>query len=157
MCRAPTFENKLHYIRNVIYGEDASRVRTGNAPINMAAMRNQSIRALRANGWDNIAAGLRWAARNYINPLSLLRHIVRTPSPWGCAGTRPAGVQYPCLLGRAFADGHPDGDCRTAAVPGLRHERLHPAAPSRHDPTAVEICVIQAHPYLGAHSSGQRW
>jgi len=41
--------------------------------MNMAAMRNHSILALRINGWDNIAAGLRWAARNYMNPLSLLR------------------------------------------------------------------------------------
>jgi predicted transposase YbfD/YdcC len=66
-------ENKLHYVRDVSYGEDASRVRTKNAPQNMASMRNLAIGALRANGWDNIAAGLRWTGRNYLNPLSLLR------------------------------------------------------------------------------------
>jgi hypothetical protein len=38
----------------------------------MASMRNLTIAALRADGWTNIAAGLRWAGRNYLNPLSLL-------------------------------------------------------------------------------------
>jgi hypothetical protein len=28
---------------------------------------------LRADGWTNIAAGLRWTGRNYLNPLSLLK------------------------------------------------------------------------------------
>jgi predicted transposase YbfD/YdcC len=68
-------ENKLHYVRDVTYGEDASRVRTGNAPQNMASMRNLAIAALRADGWTNIAAGLRWTGRNYLNPLSLLKLI----------------------------------------------------------------------------------
>jgi len=66
-------ENKLHYVRDVTYGEDASRVRTKNAPQNMASMRNLIIGALRADGWTNIAAGLRWTGRNYLNPLSLLK------------------------------------------------------------------------------------
>lgn len=66
-------ENKLHYVRDVTCGEDASRVRTGSAPQNLAAMRNMTLRALRGSGWDNIAAGLRWASRDYLNSLSLLR------------------------------------------------------------------------------------
>jgi predicted transposase YbfD/YdcC len=66
-------ENKLHYVRDVTYREDASRVRTRNAPQNMASMRNLTIGTLRAGGWANIAAGLRWTGRNYLNPLSLLR------------------------------------------------------------------------------------
>ena len=65
-------ENKLHYVRDVTYGEDASRVRTRNAPRNMASMRNLAIGALRAGGWTNIAAAVRWTSRDYINPLSLL-------------------------------------------------------------------------------------
>ena len=66
-------ENKLHYVRDVTYGEDASRVRTKNAPQNMASMRNLTIGTLRADGWTNIAAGLRWTGRNYLNALSLLK------------------------------------------------------------------------------------
>jgi len=65
-------ENKLHWVRDVTYGEDASRVRTGHAPQNMASLRNLAIAALRANGWTSIASGLRWAGRDYINALSLL-------------------------------------------------------------------------------------
>jgi predicted transposase YbfD/YdcC len=65
-------ENKLHYVRDVTYGEDNSRVRTGNAPQVMASLRNLAIAALRADGWTSIASGLRWASRDYANPLSLL-------------------------------------------------------------------------------------
>jgi len=63
----------VHYVRDVSYGEDASCVRTRNAPQNMVSMRNLTIRALRADGWTNIAAGPPWAGRNYLNPLSLLQ------------------------------------------------------------------------------------
>jgi hypothetical protein len=63
-------ENKLRYIRDVTYGEDSPRVRTGNAPQVMASPRNCTIAAARANGWTSIASGLRWASRDYHNPLS---------------------------------------------------------------------------------------
>jgi hypothetical protein len=62
---------------DVTYGEDASRVRTKNAPQNMASMPNLTVGALRADGWTNIAAGLRWTGRSYLNPLSLLKLAVR--------------------------------------------------------------------------------
>ena len=55
------------------YGEDASCVRTGNTPQNMASMRNLTIAALRTSGWTNIAAGIRWTGRNHLNSLSLLK------------------------------------------------------------------------------------
>jgi hypothetical protein len=38
----------------------------------MAGLRNLAIAALRADGWTNIASRLRWASRDYANPLSLL-------------------------------------------------------------------------------------
>jgi predicted transposase YbfD/YdcC len=66
-------ENKLHWVRDVTYGEDASRVRTRNAPQNMASLRNLAIAALRASGWTSIASGLRWAGRDYLNAMSLLK------------------------------------------------------------------------------------
>jgi len=66
-------ENKLHWVRDVTYGEDGSRVRTGNAPQNMASIRNLAIGALRGDGWTSIASGLRWASRDYLNALSLLK------------------------------------------------------------------------------------
>jgi hypothetical protein len=42
-------ENKLHYVRDLAYGEDKSRVRTGNAPQVMASLRNLTIAAVAAS------------------------------------------------------------------------------------------------------------
>ena len=52
-------ENRLHYVRDVTFGEDASQVRTGSAPEVMAALRNVVIGVLRQAGATNIAAALR--------------------------------------------------------------------------------------------------
>ena len=67
-----TIENGLHYRRDVTLGEDASRVRTGSAPRAMATFRSHAIASLRIHGWKNIAAGLRWAASDYANAVTLL-------------------------------------------------------------------------------------
>jgi predicted transposase YbfD/YdcC len=67
-----TIENGLHYVRDVTYGEDASQVRTGNAPRVMAGLRNLAISALRQAGATNIAKALRHNARDYRRPLKLL-------------------------------------------------------------------------------------
>jgi len=67
-------ENRLHYVRDVTFGEDASQVRTGGAPQVMAALRNVVISILRAEGWNNIAAGLRytgWRPREALRLLGL--------------------------------------------------------------------------------------
>lgn len=65
-------ENGSHHVRDLTYGEDASRVRTANAPAVMAALRTFAIGALRLAGFTNIAEGQRWAHRDYRNPLSVL-------------------------------------------------------------------------------------
>ncbi|MEV0411225.1 ISAs1 family transposase [Streptomyces sp. NPDC050448] len=65
-------ENKIHHVRDVTYGEDASRVRTGTAPRAMAALRNLAIGALRLTGHTNIAASLRHHARDTTRPLTTL-------------------------------------------------------------------------------------
>lgn len=52
-------ENCLHYVRDVSMGEDASHIRTENAPQAMAAIRNLVLNILRQAGVKNIAAGLR--------------------------------------------------------------------------------------------------
>lgn len=62
----------LHHVRDVTFTEDASQVRTGNAPRAMATCRNLAIGALRLAGIRNIAAGLRRAARDHTRPLTLL-------------------------------------------------------------------------------------
>ncbi|MFD9706413.1 ISAs1 family transposase [Lentzea sp. NPDC059081] len=65
-------ENRLHWVRDVTYGEDSSRIRTGSGPRPMASLRNLAISALRLHGHTNIAAGLRAMARNPTRPLQLL-------------------------------------------------------------------------------------
>lgn len=50
-------ENQLHWVRDSAFDEDASRIRTGNAPQSMATLRNTAIGLLRTTGWGNIAAG----------------------------------------------------------------------------------------------------
>lgn len=56
--------------------EDASQVRKGSAPQVMAALRNSVIGLLRAEGWSNIAAGLRHHAWH---PAEALRLLGTTP------------------------------------------------------------------------------
>jgi predicted transposase YbfD/YdcC len=65
-------ENRLHYVRDVTFGEDASQVRKGSAPQVMAALRNAVISILRQDGWENIAAGLRHYGWNQDKALALL-------------------------------------------------------------------------------------
>lgn len=65
-------DNRLHWVRDVTYGEDASRVRIGHAPRVMASLRNLAISALRLAGHGNIAQGLRHTARDWRRPLQLL-------------------------------------------------------------------------------------
>ena len=65
-------ENRLHWVRDVIFGEDQSQVRKGSAPQLLAALRNLVIGMLRLSGVKNIAAALRhyswkpWETRTLI-------------------------------------------------------------------------------------------
>lgn len=65
-------ENKIHYVRDVTFGEDASRVRTGSGPRVMATLRNLAIGLLRASGHTNIAEAVRYHARQPERPINLL-------------------------------------------------------------------------------------
>lgn len=62
----------LHFVRDTTFAEDASQLRTGNAPRVMASWRNLAIAALRLASATNIAAGLRRNARDPRRPLALL-------------------------------------------------------------------------------------
>ena len=54
-----SIENGLHWVRDVTQREDASQVRTGHAPQNLAALRNLVINLFRLDGRANIAAAHR--------------------------------------------------------------------------------------------------
>jgi predicted transposase YbfD/YdcC len=66
-------ENRLHWVRDMSLGEDACRVRTGEAPEILAAIRNAALRLLRSSGLTEIAASLR---RHAAKPLEALRLVV---------------------------------------------------------------------------------
>ena len=57
-----TIENKLHWVRDVIFEEDASHARTGSIPHVMAALRNTAISILRFDGRKKISKTLRQLA-----------------------------------------------------------------------------------------------
>ena len=52
-------ENRLHWVRDVVCGEDASRIHTGKAPQIMALFRNVAISFLGLLGYDSPIEGLR--------------------------------------------------------------------------------------------------
>jgi predicted transposase YbfD/YdcC len=65
-------EAGLHWVRDVVFGEDCSQIRTGHGPTNLAVLRTLAINALRLAGHTNIAAGLRQHARTPLLPLATL-------------------------------------------------------------------------------------
>ena len=67
-----TVENKLHWVRDCSWREDASQIRTGNGPRVMASLRNLAISVLRLAGHDNIAGALRHYARRSDRPITCI-------------------------------------------------------------------------------------
>jgi DDE_Tnp_1-associated/Transposase DDE domain len=67
-----TIENKVHYVRDVTYREDASRVRTGSRPRIMATLRNLAIGLIRQAGYTKIAATIRKIKYNTALLLAIL-------------------------------------------------------------------------------------
>jgi predicted transposase YbfD/YdcC len=57
-------ENKIHWVRDVVYREDASRVRTRSRPRIMVTLRNLAIGLIRQSGQRGIAKALRILRRD---------------------------------------------------------------------------------------------
>jgi predicted transposase YbfD/YdcC len=94
----------LHHVRDVTLGEDASRVRTGNAPHALAAIRNLVISLLRLAGIANIAKALRRSSRMPV-PGDLARpqrHV---------AGPHPPGRDKQSSPKRSGGEQDPLTDC----------------------------------------------
>jgi hypothetical protein len=113
-----SIENGLHWVRDVTFTEDASRVRSGTAPQVMACLRNLAIGVLCRAGPINLAAALRFHSRDhptdpwrpsgsgsgwaspYSFPATMLkprlsqrpasRHRWLSAEPAGCSGPRQA-------------------------------------------------------------------
>jgi predicted transposase YbfD/YdcC len=57
-------ENKLHWVKDVTFQEDNSKIRSGYAPENMSILRNITINILRKNGYKNLKQATRLLANN---------------------------------------------------------------------------------------------
>ena len=75
---APPPDHSIHWVRDVTYREDASRVRTGNAPAVLATTRNLVTTARRLAGSVNIAAARRASA---LNPAAAIQPFTTVRNP----------------------------------------------------------------------------
>jgi hypothetical protein len=62
----------LHWLRDILYQEDKSQVRTRSGPRIMAALRNLAICALRLFGRTDVTEATRWASRSMDRPFTIL-------------------------------------------------------------------------------------
>jgi hypothetical protein len=72
-------------VRDVVFDEDRSQVRTGHGPQVMACLRNLAVSLLRVAGHPNIARGVRWMGprsdrRPRVRPARHLSHPNRPPA-----------------------------------------------------------------------------
>jgi len=61
-----------HWLRDTLYQEDKSRVKTRSGPWIMASLRNLAISALRLAGRTDITEATRWASRAMDRPFAIL-------------------------------------------------------------------------------------
>lgn len=65
-------ENRLHWVRDVVFGEDACRAKVGHSPQNLAALRNASLNLLRLSGVKEVLSTLRHFT---MRPLDLMTFL----------------------------------------------------------------------------------
>jgi hypothetical protein len=73
-----SIENNLHWVRDMVFGEDASRVRRSDSAQLLSAIRNALTHLLSAAKLQNFAAALR---RFAVWPLEALRLLTSLPTP----------------------------------------------------------------------------
>ncbi len=69
-------ENKVQYVRDVTFGEDAGQIHVGQAPQALAALRNGLLTVLRSKGVTHIADAVRSCAAS----LSATFELIGVPS-----------------------------------------------------------------------------
>jgi predicted transposase YbfD/YdcC len=57
-------ENKSHYVRDMIWREDAHQAYVGSGPRAMATLRNMAVGLLRLRGFKKIEKATEWISRN---------------------------------------------------------------------------------------------
>ncbi len=57
-------ENSLHWVKDVTFKEDASKIKKGNAPQNISTLKNIGINIFRTNDYTNMAQAIRLVAND---------------------------------------------------------------------------------------------
>ncbi|MEH2464986.1 MAG: ISAs1 family transposase [Nostoc sp.] len=65
-------ENRLHWVKDVIFDEDRSTIRMGNAPANLSVMRTIALNILRRNGYSSITQAQRFTSNDIDKLLSFV-------------------------------------------------------------------------------------
>lgn len=65
-------ENRLHWVKDVVFKEDASTIRKGNAPANLSIIRTIAINILRRNNYTSITSSQRFLSHD----IDKLIHLV---------------------------------------------------------------------------------
>jgi predicted transposase YbfD/YdcC len=65
-------ENRLHWVKDVIFNEDRSKQRAGKTPINLSIIRTWVLSIFRNHGFESIKAAIDYFANDLSPILSLL-------------------------------------------------------------------------------------
>jgi predicted transposase YbfD/YdcC len=65
-------ENRLHWVKDVIFKEDCSTISQGHAPSNLSLVRAIAINLLRQNGYDSITTRQRLLSNKLDKLLSFM-------------------------------------------------------------------------------------
>ncbi len=65
-------ENRLHWVKDVIFDEDRSKQKSGKAPINFSIMKTWVLSLYRLHGFDSIESAIERFAHNLTALSSLL-------------------------------------------------------------------------------------
>jgi predicted transposase YbfD/YdcC len=79
-----SIKNRLHWILDVCFGEDASMVRKGNAPQNLSLLKKMVLSQIRMDMTDKVKTSMRQKRK---------RAAWMTISGWRCWGSTPYDVR----------------------------------------------------------------
>jgi predicted transposase YbfD/YdcC len=65
-------KNRLHWVKDVIFNEDHSTIRKGNAPANLSVLRTIALNILRRNGYSSITSAQRFTSNDIDKLLSFV-------------------------------------------------------------------------------------
>ncbi|MBH8552107.1 ISAs1 family transposase [Nostocaceae cyanobacterium CENA357] len=72
-------ENCLHWVKDVVFKEDNSTIRMGNASANLSILRAIALNILRRNGHTSITIAQRFISHD----IDKLLHLMKVKQPWG--------------------------------------------------------------------------